>query len=76
MELYIYAWMANLNSHWLASEDESFSLENVPNLEGKTAVVTGGSYHPVWAPNVTDLLTCIYVPQDLRALVMGVLTRC
>lgn len=31
------------NAHKVVSEDQQFSLEQVPNLEGKVAVVTGGS---------------------------------
>ena len=30
-------------SHKLANEDEQFSLDQVPDLTGKVAVVTGGS---------------------------------
>ena len=30
-------------AHDLAPEGEQFSLEQVPNLEGKVAVITGGS---------------------------------
>lgn len=67
--------MADLDSHWLASEEDSFSLDDVPNLEGKTAVVTGGAYHSVMSRDVTDLLTYEYVPQDLRELAMGALTH-
>lgn len=73
--------MANLNSHWLANEDESFSLDDVPDLEGKIAVVTGGLYHPAMScpcevTKVTGLLTYDSVHQDPRASVMAVLTHC
>ncbi|KAH8726022.1 hypothetical protein GQ44DRAFT_749172 [Phaeosphaeriaceae sp. PMI808] len=33
----------NIGSHCLAPEDQQFSLEQVPDLSGKVAVVTGGS---------------------------------
>lgn len=32
-----------MQSHGLASEDEQFSLDQIPDLKGKVAVVTGGS---------------------------------
>lgn len=35
--------LLTLHSHGLASEDEQFSLDQIPDLKGKVAVVTGGS---------------------------------
>lgn len=37
--------VATTCSHWLAAEDDQFSLDQVPDLKGKVAVVTGGPFH-------------------------------